>query len=235
VKRNATFSLFATAMTVLFGSAGCHGVPKPEPSPEFVEKYELEGFPYPDRFEFLRGFQYAPRELAGVFEPTWIGYYKGPGRPADHVPFFIREMQARGWRLRELVADSSAGKKSLEFIKKEKGTRIELSRVYDGSRYGTSACLLKAEVRTLGLESFSIEENLALIGEGIGGSTERGGGSAGTGFPKTRLPTRSTAGVPVEGSRILPTAARTDPVTRPRDDRDADVHLLESETAQRPR
>ena len=147
------------------------------------------------------------------------------------MPFFIREMQARGWQLREIIDDAPTGKKTLDFVKEEKGTTIELSRVYDGSSYGTSACLLKAEVRTLGLESFSIEENLSLVDERSKKSSGTTGESQGTSETVPPAP-----GDSVERSRVVPTGLQGGSFGQFEEDGspeegDPDVHLVEDETS----
>jgi len=164
VKRSERFTslalTLAAAATVMVVSTGCVGPTPKEDRVDFVE-YELPGFPFPSEFVLESAHKYQPSRLKAYFKPTWIAKYRGSGVPADHVPFFLREMQLRGWELKQIV--ETEGKKKLEFINGDEGTTIELSRMFDDSSlYGSSSCFMRVEVRTLGLESFSIEENHAL-------------------------------------------------------------------------
>lgn len=169
--------LWTVAACALGSGFGCEGIAPRTDSKGFVDNVELEGFPVPERFEFQRGYQFAPQELAGRFRPTHTLFYRGPGLPHDHVPFFLREMQKRGWTLREILDDERSGSKTLDFVKGEEGTTVELSRRYEGALYGSPGCGLKATVRTLGLEAFTIDENLAVIdqrGDGFAGARPAG-------------------------------------------------------------
>jgi hypothetical protein len=66
-------------------------------------------------------------------------------------------MKARKWELRKIV-DKVEGDKVLDFTRETDGATIQLRRKFDRktSRYG---CFLVVEIRTLGLQHFSPEEN----------------------------------------------------------------------------
>jgi hypothetical protein len=157
--------LIAVAGGWILSAAGCEGVSKPGESRDYQTGVELEGFPVPETFVFdeSRSYLFSPAALGGSFHPTWTGYYRGPGRPDDYVPFYIREMQVRGWKLRQVDPQPESSTKRLEFIQtaEAKGATIILSRLWDNALFGGYGCAIKAEVRTLGPEAFSVNENLA--------------------------------------------------------------------------
>ncbi len=145
----------AAGVLIAVGLAGCQGLETPSSNAGFRENYEEEGFPYPETFEFVKGWRYEPPELAGSGFRSWTGHYRGPGNPGDHVPFFIENMTARKWTLRHLVEEVD-GNKTLEFTKGEEAATIELKRDFDPSR-ASFLCILKAHYRPLGPEESPLE------------------------------------------------------------------------------
>ena len=73
------------------------------------------------------------------------------------MAYYIREMKAREWNLRKII-EKVSGDKVLEFVKDTEGATIYLKRTFDRktARY---ACSLTAEIRILGLQHFTPEEN----------------------------------------------------------------------------
>ena len=141
---------------VLAFCLGCAGRPAQPPTPYINE--ELGSFPVHPELEYKKGYRYAPQELAGTdFKPTWTGHYWGPRQPEDYVAFYLREMKAREWKLRQIV-EKVNGDKILEFTKETEGATIKLQRAFN-RKTSTVACSLVAEIRTLGLQHFSPEEN----------------------------------------------------------------------------
>ena len=141
---------------VLAFCLGCAGSAAKAPTPYIPE--ELGDFPVHPELEYKKGYRYAPQGLAGTdFKPTWTGHYKGPQLPENYVAYYIREMTAREWTLRRII-EKISGDKVLEFVKDTEGATIYLKRTFDRktSRY---ACSLTAEIRTLGLQHFTPEEN----------------------------------------------------------------------------
>ena len=146
----------ALVFVVLVSCLGCAGNSAKPPTPYTPE--ELGEFPVHPELEYKKGYRYAPPELAGTaFKPTWTGHYFGPQPPEGYVAFYLREMKARKWQLRRIV-DKVEGDKVLDFTRETDGATIQLRRKFDRktSRYG---CFLVAEIRTLGLQHFSPEEN----------------------------------------------------------------------------
>ena len=141
---------------VLAFCLGCAGPPAQPPTPYINE--ELGNFPVHPELEYKKGYRYAPQELAGTdFKPTWTGHYWGPRRPENYVAFYLREMKAREWKLRRII-EKINGDKILEFSKEAEGATIKLQRAFN-RKTARFACSLVAEIRTLGLQHFSPEEN----------------------------------------------------------------------------
>ena len=141
---------------VLAFCLGCAGPPAQPPTPYINE--ELGNFPVHPELEYKKGYRYAPQELAGTdFKPTWTGHYWGPRRPENYVDFYLREMKAREWKLRRII-EKINGDKILEFAKETEGATIKLQRAFN-RKTARFACSLVAEIRTLGLQHFSPEEN----------------------------------------------------------------------------
>ena len=141
---------------VLAFCLGCAGPPAQPPTPYINE--ELGNFPVHPELEYKKGYRYAPQELAGTdFKPTWTGHYWGPRRPENYVAFYLREMKAREWKLRRII-EKINGDKILEFAKETEGATIKLQRAFN-RKTARFACSLVAEIRTLGLQHFSPEEN----------------------------------------------------------------------------
>ena len=143
-------------LVVLAFCLGCAGNTPKAPTAYIPE--ELGDFPVHPEMEYKKGYRYAPQGLAGTdFKPTWTGHYKGTQLPENYVAYYIREMKARKWTLRKIV-EKVNGDKILEFVKETEGATIELKRTFD-RKTARFACSLTAEIRTLGLQHFSPEEN----------------------------------------------------------------------------
>lgn len=146
----------ALVFVILVSCLGCVGNTAKLPSPYTPE--ELGEFPVHPELEYKKGYRYSPPELAGTdFKPTWTGHYYGPRPPESYVAFYLREMKARDWQIRK-ITEKSEGDKVLDFVKETDGATIELQRKFDRktSKFG---CYVIAEIRTLGLQHFSPEEN----------------------------------------------------------------------------
>jgi len=149
-------------------SQGCVANQSKAPTPYIAE--ELEDFPVHPELEYKKGYRYSPQGLAGTdFKPTWTGHYWGPRLPENYVAYYIREMKGRKWDLRKIV-EKVHGDKILEFVRETEGATILLKRTFN-RKTARFACSLTAEIRTLGLQHFTPEENYRHLTGNAAGTT----------------------------------------------------------------
>jgi len=121
---------------------------------------EQEDVPVPTNFEFEADRSYAydvPTTLQTAKFRSWVGYYRGEGVSDVIVPWYVGEMPKRGWALKNIDGQE----KRIYFEKGDEYAIVEVSRELD-SKIAKYVNVVKVQIRPLGPEDFSVEENISI-------------------------------------------------------------------------
>jgi hypothetical protein len=125
---------------------------------------EQDDIPYPENFAFEadRSFSVAPAVAvpAGRYR-SWRGFYRGEGDQGVVLSWYMQEMPKYGWKLK----NADTRDKKLYFEKKDEFAEIELVREIDQD-LGKYVNIVKATIRPLGPENFTVDENIGRLRQG---------------------------------------------------------------------
>lgn len=192
-------------------SVGCVTPPVGIP---VITGIEQDDIPVPVSFQFVESESPDYGTIAAGNFRSWKGMYRGGGRLASLVPWYVQEMKKLDWAFTRL-ADTKRNK-TLYFEKPGEYAVIQLSRELTGAT-GSYANIVRAEIHPLGPEDYSVETNLENLRQSnpVGQTRPASYSLRGPGAPQPMMNGTSTATDPAawNGPRTAPgaPAIRTGP------------------------
>lgn len=184
------------------GLVGCVAPEKGIPIAYDIEQNDI---PVPELYRFLGSETPDYGFVEDAAFRSWAGHYRGGGRIDDLVPWYIEEMNTLGWNFMRLEGESEH--KHLFFRKDDEAAEIEIERRFapDLKAY---ANYVDAEIHPLGVENYTVTENLERLGQiqPVSYTPPTGGeaNAAETETPRTEAPVREGRGsLELERARAL--------------------------------
>ena len=141
---------------------GLVGCVAPERGIPIAYDIEQNDIPVPELYRFLGSETPDYGFVEDAAFRSWTGHYRGGGRIDDLVPWYIEEMNTLGWNFMRLEGESEH--KQLFFRKENEAAEIEIERRF-ASDIKSYANYVDAEIHPLGVENYTVTENLERFGQ----------------------------------------------------------------------